>query len=87
MLAKSHGTGKPSKLHNHVQNGIPEHWMIPTEPSMESTLSRLQHVLRCFQRVGPFRHHLEPECKIMIPKPKPNVVAKNLFREIASHRQ
>ncbi|ONM18875.1 putative RNA-dependent RNA polymerase 5 [Zea mays] len=84
MLAESLENGRASELQNYVQNGIPEQWMVPADQRMESTSSRLQHVLKCLQGVGPFGHHLGPECAIMIPKPEPNVVVENLFREIAS---
>jgi RNA-dependent RNA polymerase len=84
MLAESPGNGRPSELQNHVQNGIPEQWMIPADQRMEPPSSRLQHVLRCLQGVGPFGHHIGPECAIMIPKPEPNVVVENAFRESAS---
>ncbi|OQU81143.1 hypothetical protein SORBI_3006G016700 [Sorghum bicolor] len=84
MLAESPGDGRPSELHNHVQNGIPEQWMIPSDQRMESPSIRLQHVLRCLQGVNPFGHRIGPECAIMIPKPEPNVVVENAFRESAS---
>lgn len=84
MLAESFGNGRPSELQNHIQNGMPKPEMIRTHPREESISNRLQHVLRCLRVVGPFGYHIGPEFAIMIPKPVPNVVAENVFRETAS---
>ncbi|WVZ83865.1 hypothetical protein U9M48_030961 [Paspalum notatum var. saurae] len=77
MLAENPGTGRPSELWSH---------MIPTNPTNESPRSRLQHVLRCLQGVGPFGWRLGPECAVMLPKPVPNHVAENSFRGTATPR-
>uniref|UniRef100_A0A0A9GEN8 RNA-dependent RNA polymerase n=1 Tax=Arundo donax TaxID=35708 RepID=A0A0A9GEN8_ARUDO len=86
MLAESPRNGGPSELRNHIQTGRPKQETIPTDPRKESTSSRLQHVLRCLQGVGPLGHPLGPECAIMVPKPVPNDVVDDIFREIASSR-
>ncbi|WVZ83827.1 hypothetical protein U9M48_030926 [Paspalum notatum var. saurae] len=77
MLAESPGNGRPSELWSHT---------IPTHPTDESPRSRLQHVLRRLQGVGPFGWRLGPECAVMLPKPMPNHVAENSFRGTASPR-
>ncbi|PUZ46205.1 hypothetical protein GQ55_7G031800 [Panicum hallii var. hallii] len=84
MLAESLRSGRPSELWNHIQAGSPKHEMVPTHPRSESVSSRLQHVLVCLQRVGLLGSHLGPECAIMLPKPVPNDVARNAFRDTAS---
>ncbi|TVU21359.1 hypothetical protein EJB05_30989, partial [Eragrostis curvula] len=72
------------QLQNQIWTGSPIKEAIPTDPIMDTTKSRVQHLLTCLQGVGPLGNPIGPDWAEMLPKPASNHVVKKRLRETAN---